>query len=203
MADENDKVILWSAGVSATRAALAGLLAQRATTPLSKNPWFILCASIACFSFAVLLFAGLYAVCDWWRDRIRRKASSVAAEHPVPAAPAVSADDLTVNVDKQATVTEPVNRPRPARPCGCQSRSTFSASPESKDTPATHALAPWSATYARWSPGARPQSRPCRRRGQAASRPGTDSTARAQTQEGQCRVSLLGTARRTVRRQSS
>jgi hypothetical protein len=102
MADENGKVILWSAGVSATSAALAGLLAQRATTPLSKNPWFILCAAIACFSFAVLLFAGLYAVCDWWRDRIRRKASSVAAEHPAPEAPAVSADDLTVNFDKQA-----------------------------------------------------------------------------------------------------
>ena len=63
------KIVTWSAGAGCVSAALAGLLLARATTPLSKNPWFIVCAGIAVASFVVLLLAGLHAAWVWWRKR--------------------------------------------------------------------------------------------------------------------------------------
>ena len=63
------KIVAWSAGVGGVSSALAGLLLARATTPLSKNPWFILCVVIAVVSFAVLLLAGPHAAWVWWRKR--------------------------------------------------------------------------------------------------------------------------------------
>jgi hypothetical protein len=69
VADQTANIIGWSAGVSAVSGAFAGILASRATTPLSQNPWFILSITIAIISFAVLLLMGPRLVWTWWRDR--------------------------------------------------------------------------------------------------------------------------------------
>ena len=69
--DQTGRVIAWSAGVSAGGAALAGVLAQRANTPLSQNPWFVLCVVITCISFAILVLTAPYGAWRWSRMRIR------------------------------------------------------------------------------------------------------------------------------------
>jgi hypothetical protein len=69
VADQSGNIVAWCAGVSGVSATLAAVLAQRSTTPLSQNLWFILCVVIACVSFAALLFVGPYAVWRWWRAR--------------------------------------------------------------------------------------------------------------------------------------
>jgi hypothetical protein len=67
--DQTANVIAWSAGVTAASGALAGIIASRATTPLSHNSWFILCTVIAIVSFVVLLLIGPRLVRTWWRGR--------------------------------------------------------------------------------------------------------------------------------------
>jgi TPR repeat protein len=69
MPDNGGALIAWSAGVSAIGVGFAGILAARATTPLSQNPWFISCVVIACLGFAALMFAGLALLRSWWRLR--------------------------------------------------------------------------------------------------------------------------------------
>lgn len=69
MSDHRETIIAWSAGVSAVAATFAGILASRATTPLSQNAWFIGCVVFACAAFAILLAAGLTALPSWWRSR--------------------------------------------------------------------------------------------------------------------------------------
>src|SRR6266851_751015 len=69
MPDNRGALIAWSAGVSALAATFAGVLASRATTPLSQNPWFIACVSVACLAFAILLLAGLALLLSWWHSR--------------------------------------------------------------------------------------------------------------------------------------
>jgi hypothetical protein len=61
-------VIAWSAGVSAVAATFAGVLAARATTPLSGNPWFVACIVIAVAAFAILFGVGLVGLISWWRS---------------------------------------------------------------------------------------------------------------------------------------
>jgi hypothetical protein len=66
VADQTANVAAWSVGVSAVSATLAGFLASRATTPLSQNPWFMLCIGVAIVSFAVLLLIGPRLVWTCW-----------------------------------------------------------------------------------------------------------------------------------------
>jgi hypothetical protein len=86
VADQTANVVAWSAGVSAASATLAGILASRATTPLSKNPWFMLCMVIAIVSFVVLLLVGFRLIWVWWRGRYRAARTTApapeAAAHP-------------------------------------------------------------------------------------------------------------------------
>ena len=70
MPDNRGALIAWSAGVSAVAAAFAGILASRATTPLSLNSWFIACVVIASLAFAILLAAGPALLLSWWRSRL-------------------------------------------------------------------------------------------------------------------------------------
>jgi len=76
--DNRGALITWSAGVSAVAATFAGLLAARATTPLSQNPWFIACLVVACLSFAMLLLGGLVVLASWWQSRESRSAAAMA-----------------------------------------------------------------------------------------------------------------------------
>jgi hypothetical protein len=102
--DQIGRVIAWSAGVSAVGAALAGVLAQRANTPLSQNPWFVLCIAITCVSFTILLLTAPYGAWRWWRRRIRtrqqqRQESARSREATADAPPTASAPAVTVPVD--------------------------------------------------------------------------------------------------------
>jgi tetratricopeptide (TPR) repeat protein len=69
LTDNRGAVTAWSAGVSGVAATFAGVLASRATTPLSQNPWFIICVVIACLTFAILLGVGFLGLISWWRSR--------------------------------------------------------------------------------------------------------------------------------------
>lgn len=78
MADPLHAVAAWSVGVSTVSATFAGIVASRATTPLSQNPWFVTCLVIAIITFVVLLITGILGLIAWWGKRWTR---------PVPAAP--------------------------------------------------------------------------------------------------------------------
>lgn len=65
MSEQRDTIIAWSAGVSAVAGTFAGILASRATTPLSHNDWFVACVVVACVTSAILLAAGLPTLMSW------------------------------------------------------------------------------------------------------------------------------------------
>ncbi len=69
MASGHTTVTGWSAGVSAVTATFAGLIASRATTPLSQNPWFIASLVVACIAFAILMATGIHGFMSWWRRK--------------------------------------------------------------------------------------------------------------------------------------
>lgn len=75
MSDRRDTIIAWSAGVSAVAATFAGVLASRATTPLSQNGWFLACVAVACTAFALLVATGLAAL-----PMLLRKPKSTVAD---------------------------------------------------------------------------------------------------------------------------
>ena len=86
MPDNRGALIAWSAGVSAVAVTFVGILASRATTPLSQNPWFIACLVVACLSFAILLLGGLAVLVSGWRSRERRPVAVAAQPNPPAAA---------------------------------------------------------------------------------------------------------------------
>jgi hypothetical protein len=85
VADGTGNFIAWTAAVSAVSATFAGIVASRASTPLSQNPWFILCLVIACVSFLALF---LVAPRSAWTLWLRRR----AAKHPVQPPERISAE---------------------------------------------------------------------------------------------------------------
>ena len=106
--DQIGRVIAWSAGVSAAGATLAGVLAQRANTPLSQNPWFVLCIVITCVSFAILVLTAPYGAWRWWRMHIRirqqqRQEPTRSPEATADPPATVSAPPKTVPMDVALT----------------------------------------------------------------------------------------------------
>jgi MFS family permease len=97
VADQTANVIAWSAGVTAASGTLAGIIASRATTPLSQNSWFILFTVIAIASFAVLLLIGPRLVRTWWRGRKKPDAPLRPNTESAPAEPrSVSLRDFQI-----------------------------------------------------------------------------------------------------------
>jgi hypothetical protein len=98
VADQTANVIACSAGVSVVSGGFAAALASRATTPLSKNPWFMLCIVIAIISFIVLLLAGVRLAWTWWHDRYEAAAATPIAPAPEAEAPPVTTEQLEPGV---------------------------------------------------------------------------------------------------------
>jgi hypothetical protein len=70
---ESRRVVLaWSGAICNAGAALAALLVARANTPLSHNPWFILCIAISLLAFALLLVTGLPELANWRHESQER-----------------------------------------------------------------------------------------------------------------------------------